>query len=185
MITRTYTLFGAGLAMTLLGGCLGTENPDFNKQGIEAVRFINQLEDLPETAEMPTTGSVEYRGVAAFTYDAPLSDANPGVDLFADMTMTADFDTNSIEGTIDSFNSPNGNVSGTVDVTDGAIVSNIMQANGSGTIVDGDTSTALTLDLTGQFRDEDGSVVTGVISGEYTEGETVGDVFGTFGVDSN
>lgn len=184
MFSTTRTLFGAGLAMTLLGGCLGTENPDFNKQGIEAVRFINQLEDLPVTSEMPTTGSVEYRGVASFTYDPLPSQDDPGVNLFADMTLTADFDTNSVEGQIDSFNSPNGNVSGTVDVTGGTIISNTMRANGSGTIVDGEDSTVLDLNLAGEFRDEDASVVTGLITGTYeTNGAETGAIVGSFGVD--
>ncbi|SMY07087.1 hypothetical protein [Flavimaricola marinus] len=190
MLRKSTSLIGTGIAMTLLGGCLGTENPDFNKQAIEAVQFVNQLEDLPATDPemMPqdNSGNVEYRGVAAFNYDVPVTSANPGADLFADMSLTADFENNDISGSITSFNSANGNVSGTVDVTDGAIVQNLMAANGNGDIVDDGTTIALDLDLDGQFRGETGTAITGAITGSYTpEGESQGDIFGTFGVDQN
>lgn len=180
-----FKVVGTGLALTLLGGCLGTENPDFNQQAVDALRFINDLEDLPVTAadDLPS-GTVAYSGLASFNYDAPRT--ADGVDLLADMTLTADFDTNRVEGTIDRFNSPSGNVSGSVDVTDGAIVLNALQANGEGTIVEGDTSTELTFELLGQFRDTDGSVATGEIEGTYSSDDgSEGALFGNFGVEQN
>lgn len=193
MFDTTRTLFGTGpllgtgLALTLLSGCLGTENPDFNQQALDGLAFVNQLETLPETQpeDLPT-GTVAYDGVVSLTYDAPLSNSNPGTDLFADMTLTADFDTNDIAGEITSFNSPQGNVAGTVDVTDGAIAGSLMQANAIGTVVDGDNSIDLDLDVAGQFRGTTGTAITGVISGTYTpEGGSEGDVFGSFGVEAD
>lgn len=186
MLSSKLTLTGSVAAITLLSGCLGTDNPDFNKQAIEALQFVSQLESIDTTVadEMPTTGTAEYRGVATFTYDEPRSTSNPNSDLFADVAMTANFETNDVTGTIDAFNSPEGNVAGTVDVTDGAIASSLMQANATGTITDTTGDIALDLDLDGVFRGDDAGNITGTISGTYTpEGGAEGEIFGGFGVD--
>ena len=189
MRTFPLGLTGSLLAITALGGCLGSDNFDFNKQAIEAAGLIRDFQDLSATTldGMPDQGSVQYTGVASFSYDTQLQSDDPtSFDLLSDVSLTADFDTNDVTGSFTSFNSRDGGVDGTIELEDGAVAGNLMAANATGTITDGDTAIDLSFDVNGIFRGEDGQAISGGMVGSYTpEGGETGELFGLFGAEAN
>lgn len=189
MRTIPLGLTGSFLAITALSGCLGSNNVDFTQQAVDAAMLLGEFQSLPATGvnEMPETATVVYTGTASFSYDEQLQTGDPtSFDLLSDVTITADFDTNDVTGDFTNFNSRDGNVEGTVTLDDGAVAGNLMAANASGTIVDGDVSTDMVLDVNGIFRGPDGQAISGGMSGSYVSDDgSSGEMFGLFGVDSN
>ena len=163
-------------------------NLDYNRQAIDVATRLVAIDALPptETANLPS-GTATYTGVAAFSYDAPLqTGGTTNFDLLSDISITADFQTNGISGSLSNFNAPDSAMSGTIDLTNGALAGNVLEADAIGTISDGTTDVDLDLTLLGGFRGEDGTAIFGAAAGTYaTSDGQDGTVFGGFGAETN
>ncbi len=183
--SRTF-IFGIP-ALLALGACgVISDNPDYNQQAIDGARLLNQFAALPITppSSVPDTGSATYFGIAGFTYDDVLA-TDEQYDLLADVEVTADFDANSVSGRMSSFNSVDGNVSGSLDIKNGAIVGNVFTADAVANLglPDGVTQN-IDMDVNGLFRAAGAGAVAGTGNGTYTNSDnTSGDIYVSFGAD--
>lgn len=186
MRTAPLKLTASFICLTSMTACIGTDNPDFNQQARDGLQLINSFNELPVTpAGNIPTGSSTYTGVAGFNLDT-LAVQGDQFELLADLEITADFDTNDITGNLSSFNTPDGNGTGTINLTNGAIVGNAfaVDANGNVGLPEGD-SILLEVDMNGVFRGAAANAVTGNGSGSYTleSNGTSGPIFVQFGAD--
>jgi len=144
----------------------------FDDQIVESLDFIRMREDLETTApaNMPTTGSAEYAGVAGFTYDTPATGVED-YDVMADVALTADFESGDVTGSFDNFNrSDDVDMDGELTVTEGAITDAALSGNAIGSFVDGEEAELWDLELNGTFMGDHGEYAYGTADGTATNG---------------
>lgn len=202
----TMTMFGRTAlvcAAALLSGCSSIEDlfntnndtdpvedsaetlSDFDTQIVEGLDFtrLGPELDATTTSDMPSSGSVEYAGVAGFAYDAaPESVAD--YEVMADVALQADFDDGDVSGTFDNFNTVDDvDMDGSLTVTEGAIDGATMTGNAIGDFVDGEDAVIWNLELAGEFLGEEGEYIYGTANGTADNGGSqVTDVYGEFAV---
>lgn len=128
--------------VTLLSACGGSSTgvSSFEALSSRGQALLSQYGSAPVTdvANMPTTGTATYRGVAAYSsdYSSPVNIAQYATTV-SDIELTANFANSTISGRADNFQQrvdPNISMSGQVDVVNGTISGNTFSAALSGTI---------------------------------------------------
>lgn len=158
----------------------------FDGQIVDGLDFIRLAEDLDATdeADMPTSGSVAYAGVAGFAYDeAPAGNA-ANYEVMADVSLQADFEDGDMTGTFDNFNTVDDvEMDGSLTLTEGTIDGATMSGNAIGDFVDGTDAVIWNLEVAGEFLGDDGEYIYGIANGTADNGGSqVTDVFGEFAV---
>ena len=157
----------------------------FDGQIVQAVDFDRLGGELDETEEsdLPSSGSVDYAGVAGFAYaEAPQSAVD--YEVMADGSLRADFEDGDVTGTFDNFSTfDDVDMDGTLTVTEGTIDGTSLTGNVIGDFVDGDDAVIWDLELIGQFYGDDGEYIYGTANGTANNGGSEStDVFGEFAV---
>lgn len=141
----------------------------------EQIAATYGADDPTLIASMPANGVGVYRGIAAFG-DAEKYDTQEELDAaeIADLdaigrvTMTADFETGAIDGSIHDIKAKdNSNIDGAISI-DGDITKNLIAAQLSGTISNGGVSTDVTGTLAGGFVGDKADAVVGEFLGDLS-----------------
>lgn len=142
------------------------DGPSFSALSAEAMSLMEQSEDSTATpvADMPTSGSASYSGVAGFA-----EGRNAGTDdvvIMSELSMEADFASGEVTGEMGNFRDDENNaLSGSMEIQNGEISGNELSGNVDGEVTYGGTVGTVDLDMRGEFSGEEGSLLGGSMSG--------------------
>lgn len=202
---KTHSLFGlvaVVAASTGLSGCASLFEEDapvesteivsadisYDDQVIESLDLFRAIEGVGQTPgdQMPTSGFATYSGVVGFSNEAPPASA-ADYDMMSDLSLRADFGTGGMTGVMDNFNTVgDGQMNGTLTLTEGAITGSSFTANAIGSFTDGTSAEVWDLEIAADFIGAGGSAVVGTANGTISNGGSVtSNVFGALVADRN
>lgn len=156
----------------------------FDGQILEGLEFIRMADELGATddSDMPTSGGVDYSGVAGFAYETAPAGIAANYEIMADVTFQVDFEDGDVTGTFDNFNTVDDEeMDGSLTLTEGTIDGTTMTGNAIGDFVDGTDAVIWNLEVAGAFLGDDGEYIYGSANGTADNGGSeVTDVFGDF-----
>ncbi len=157
----------------------------------------DDLENVTQTSELPTTGSASYSGVSEMRTGDSASQTNSDFpDVLSNLNLTADFASSTISGRMDNFQASTNNVqvSGSVDIINGAFVT--VSGGEAGMTADLDGELAVTkagvTDMVGvsggaigTFVGDTGEGLVGITSGDLTTSQGTSGFIGIWGAVRN
>ena len=174
-------------SLITLAGCGGSSvSPSFASLKQEAANIDTIYRQQFDTdAENMPVGTFTYNSVLVFDYGAANFVGQDGSVLLTgqftgDATLEADFTNSTVTGAITNFvDSANKHSSGTVDISNGKIVTNTFSADASGTITDSVKGPALLEgSMSGRFAGEAANSFNanffGQLAGKPVSGELMG-----------
>lgn len=149
------------------GGGGGGQLASFDDLSAEQVSLAEAAVAVDRTpvADMPSTGSASYDGVAGFSIGT-MPQTTEDLNILSELALTADFASGAISGSLSNFNSAEGeDIEGTLALTNGQISDNTFTADAAGTLTRGGAALATDLDMEGAFGGADAALLTGTATG--------------------
>lgn len=151
---------------------------DYDEVEAEALALIDDVAALEDTAveDMPA-GDAVYAGYFAGTVSIGADDEN----VVGDLNLTADFDFETIDGSIDNLiGETEGGIAGSLDVFNGDIVLNGFSADIDGTMTLGIEDYDIEGAALGTFKGDSADALEGILGGDVYQGvDDVGDISGS------
>lgn len=171
MMTKHFFLVAALPLVGVLAACSssgGAGSASFDELARQGNALASRLENADPTpvANMPSSGSATYRGIAAYS-DTPNAEfILENGEIVSQVELNADFSSGAVDGKLTNFRwYDNDRIAGSVDIRNGSIEGNELYADLSGSLTYGDGAEDVRGDLAGIFAGQDAGAVVGAMEG--------------------